>query len=414
MVLHISTFHLEGGAGVAATRLNRALQHAGIESKMLVHRSKTGEENVYPLAATTGQQKEAWAYFIGERLAYLPYEADSSVRFAYSPAQVGVDITQHPLVQEADIIHLHWINFGLLSLKSLKKLFALGKPIVWTLHDMWSFTGGCHYSRGCEKYLTQCQYCKYLSRPDEYDISFQQFETKRSIYQNTNISFVSPSKWLNELVKNAVLTGKHRALNIPNCLDTDVFTPHNKTHVREQFNLPVDKKLILFAGANTQDVRKGFTYFQDAMNMTDQDYQVLVFGKANPASFENLKAKVHYLGTISNQQDMVKAYNAADVIVVPSLEDNLPNTIMEAMACGTPAVGFNTGGIGDMIDHKQNGYLADFKSAASLAEGINWVIRNNQKGALTALARGKVLLNYTEDIVARKYNELYEKLLTKS
>ena len=414
MVLHISTFHLEGGAGVAATRLNRALQSAGIESELLVHRSKTEEENVQPWAATPRQEKEAWAYFIGERLSYLPYEADSSVRFAFSPAQAGVDISEHPLVQRADIIHLHWINFGFLSFKSLKKLFALGKPVVWTLHDMWAFTGGCHYSRGCEKYLTQCQYCKYLSRPDEYDIAFQQFETKKSIYQDANLSLVSPSKWLNELVKNAVLTEKHRAITIPNCLDTEVFTPLHKIQVREQLNLPVDKKLILFAGANTQDVRKGFAYFQDAMNRSDQDYEVLVFGKANPASFANLKAKVHYLGTISNQEDMVKAYNAADVIAVPSLEDNLPNTIMEAMACGTPAVGFNTGGIGDMIDHKQNGYLADFKSAASLAEGIDWVIEHNQKGALSALARGKVLLNYTEEVVARKYNELYEKLLTKS
>lgn len=414
MILHISTFHLEGGAGVAATRLNRALQSAGIESKMLVHRSKTEEENVHPWAATPKQEKEAWAYFIGERLSYLPYEAGSSVRFAFSPALAGVDISEHPLVRKADIIHLHWINFGFLSLKSLTKLFALGKPIVWTLHDMWAFTGGCHYSRGCEKYLTQCQYCKYLSRPDEYDIAFQQFETKNLIYQDTDLSFVSPSKWLNALVKNAVLTEKHLALTIPNCLDTAVFTPLNKTQVREQLNLPTDKKLILFAGANTQDVRKGFAYFQDAMNMSDQDYEVLVFGKANPASFANLKAKVHYLGTISNQEDMVKAYNAADVIAVPSLEDNLPNTIMEAMACGTPAVGFNTGGIGDMIDHKQNGYLAEYKSAASLAEGIDWVIKNNAKGALAALAREKVLLNYTEEVVAGKYNELYQKLLAKS
>ncbi|CAG4991415.1 D-inositol-3-phosphate glycosyltransferase [Dyadobacter sp. CECT 9275] len=412
MVLHLSTFHREGGAAVAASRLNRALQNNGIASQMLVHDSDITEDNVTPLAHSKWQKKLALGRFIGERLAFLPFEKDSSVRFAYSPAVVGNDISGHPLVRKADILHLHWINFGFLSLESLKKLLALGKPVVWTLHDMWTFTGGCHYSRGCNNYLTHCCNCPYLSRPGQYDVSFEHFEIKARIYEHANLSLVSPSHWLQQLVQNAALTNQLSALSIPNCIDTDIFRPKDKTGIRNRMNLPRDKKLILFAGANTLDIRKGFLYFREAMQLLqDESYEILIFGKSGSNAFDDLGTRVHYLGKISEVEYMVDAYNTADLIVVPSLEDNLPNTIMEAMACGTPAVGFETGGIGEMIDHKENGYLADFKSSVSLAEGIQWVLKNNEDKDLSLNAREKVLHNYSEKVVADRYTQLYTKLL---
>lgn len=412
MVLHLSTFHLEGGAGVAATRLHRALLKAGTESHMLVPNTQHDEKNVTALATTAWQSRKAWGRFLAERLYFLPQEKDKTVRFAFSPALVGADISTHPLIEKARIIHLHWINFGFLSLSSLQKLFSLGKPIVWTLHDMWTVTGGCHYNRGCDHYLSHCTYCPFLAKPDQYDISFSQFEFKKGLYDLNPPTLVSPSSWLEGNVRDAALTGHLKSQSIPNCVDTSVFRPLNKTEVRARLDLPADKNLILFAGANTQDPRKGFVFFKESMERlsNSNNPEVLILGKANSGAFENFPVPVHYLGKITNVEDIVNAYNAADVIVVPSLEDNLPNTIMEAMACGTPAVGFATGGIPEMIDHQINGYVAKTKSAGSLADGIEWVLFNNKEN-LSENARKKVLLTYSEDVVAEQYNKLYHSLL---
>jgi glycosyltransferase involved in cell wall biosynthesis len=412
MILHLSTFHLEGGAGVAATRLHRALLHAGINSQMLTPMVHHPEYGVTPLAETVWQKRKSWLRFVGERLSFFPNEKDSSVRFAFSPAEIGADISEHPLVQQADILHLHWINFGFLSLHSLRKLFTLGKPVVWTLHDMWAFTGGCHYSRGCNHYLNHCQQCPYLAHPGEYDISFTHFEEKFRIYMLTKLVMISPSQWLTGLVQSASLTKSLVAQTIPNCIDTDQFKPKDIEQIRNKLKLPQDKKLLLFAGANTQDPRKGFTYFKEALKQVSEiaSIEVLVFGKAHARNFEHFPVPVHYLGSISNPEDMVNIYNASDLIVVPSLEDNLPNTIMEAMACGTPAVGFKTGGISEMIDHQINGYLSDVKSSDSLTKGIDWVLDQNRNGSLSKAAREKVMESYSESVVAAQYNHIYNSL----
>jgi len=416
MVLHLSTFHLDGGAGVAATRLHRALLRSVTDSGMLVPTVQHEETGVYALANTKWQARIAWGRFVAERLFFLPHEKDESVRFAFSPAAIGADISKHPLVQKADIIHLHWINFGFLSLDSLEKLFLLGKPVVWTLHDMWTFTGGCHYSKGCENFLSHCRYCPFLAKPEEYDLSFAQFERKKSMYGKARMALVSPSKWLDEIVKSAELTKNIHAQSIPNCIDTNLFTTLNKSEIRAKLNLPVDKKLVLFAGANTQDPRKGFSFFKDAiakLNRDSMETEVLILGKARTENFIGFPSNVHYLGKISDQQELVNAYNAADLIAVPSLEDNLPNTIMEAMACGTPVVGFDTGGIPEMIDHKINGYVSEAGSSESLAEGMKWILDNNTSYSLSRLARKKVIGSYSENVIARRYQEIYQSLLAR-
>jgi glycosyltransferase involved in cell wall biosynthesis len=382
---------------------------------MLIPTVAKPETAVQTLSDTKWKKKMALGRFVAERLFFYPQEKNSSVRFAFSPAEVGADISTHPLVLEADVIHLHWINFGFLSLDSLDKLFSLGKPIVWTLHDMWTFTGGCHYSRGCHNYLNHCHHCPYLAKPDQYDISFTQFEKKIALYNKTKMALISPSKWLDSLVKTAALTKNIFSKAIPNCVDTDLFKSMNQKQARQAMQLPVEKKLLLFAGANTQDPRKGFIYFREAVNLlndkAEEKYEVLIFGKSNPASFALFPAKVHYLGKITKPGEMVAAYNAADAIVVPSLEDNLPNTIMEAMSCGTPVVGFRTGGIPEMIDHQRNGYLSEIKSSPSLAAGINWVLANNREGIISNNARQKVMEFYSEKIVTRQYQDVYESLL---
>ncbi|OJV16795.1 MAG: group 1 glycosyl transferase [Dyadobacter sp. 50-39] len=412
MVLQLSTFHWEGGAGVAAARLHQALLHAGVGSNLMVSQISRPGPQTAAWADNTWKSRKAWGNFVLERLSFLPHEKDKSVRFAFSPAAAGADISRHPLVQQASIIHLHWINFGFLSMKSLESLFALGKPVVWTLHDMWTFTGGCHYNRGCERYLSHCCYCPYLKKPGEYDIAFAQFEQKQRIYQHANLTLVSPSRWLNGLVQKAALTTGKPSLTIPNCIDTRFFKPGARDEARSALGLPADKKLLLFAGANTQDPRKGFAYFQEAMRHPSlKEAEVMILGKGKAENFTDMPVKAHFLGKISDASQMVQAYNAADMLIVPSLEDNLPNTIMEAMACGTPVVGFDTGGIPEMIGHMENGFIAAPKSAASLSEGILWVIEHNADGSVSARAREKVLEHYSEEVVARQYSQLYESLL---
>ncbi|WP_439555371.1 glycosyltransferase family 4 protein [Dyadobacter sp.] len=414
MVLHLSTFHLEGGAGVAAARLHQALLKSGTESSLLAAFPSKEEQNVYGLGNSKWELRKMWARFTAERLLFYPQEADQSVRFAFSPAGVGADISKHPLVQQADILHLHWINFGFLSLQSLEKLFALNKPIVWTMHDMWTMTGGCHYNRGCERFLSHCQYCPYLAKPDIYDISFTQFEAKKALYPKAKTALISPSLWLDRLTKKAALTRDLNSVCIPNCIDTTLFRPVNKLAARHAFGLPADKKLVLFTGANIQDKRKGFIYFKEAlerMQLISDGIEVMLFGKADVSGFADFPVPVHYIGKISDTETMVNAYNAADLIVVPSLEDNLPNTIMEAMACGTPAVGFDTGGIPEMIDHHVNGFVAEQRSADSLAAGISWVLEKNVSSNLSAAAREKVVNHYSESLIASRYQAIYNSLL---
>ena len=180
---------------------------------------------------------------------------------------------------------------------------------------------------------------------------------------------------------------------IPNAIDTAVFAPRPKAEARTRLGLPQDRKLVLFAGANTQDPRKGFSVFKEAIDtlrIQQQELEVLVCGKSRADAYRDMAVHVHDLGTLSDPERVVQAYAAADLLVVSSLEDNLPNTVMEAMACGTPVVGVNVGGIPEMLEHQHNGYLAGYRSAASIAEGIRWVLDHNPTGELSAHARHKV------------------------
>ena len=415
-VVQLSTYQQEGGAAVAAARLHEAfLRHpGGLDASFLVGSAGKALPKMQALADSPWQKKMEWVRFVGERLAFLPYEKDTSVRFAFSPAAVGARLHQHPLVQEADVLHLHWVNFGFLSLASLQALFALGKPIVWTLHDMWAFTGGCHYSRACVRYQTHCSRCPYLRMPSAHDLSFRIFEKKKRLFEHANLTLVAPSRWLTQLARQAALTSRFRALTIPNTLDTELYSPKSKSEMRAALGLPLDKPLVFFASGNIQDPRKGFHYLREALERLSARQvkpEVVLAGKApSQTHLLGLSAPVHYLGKISDPARLVEAYNAADLLVVPSLEDNLPNTVLEAMACGTPVVGFATGGIPEMIDHRHTGYLASIGSSEELADGIEWVL--GQGGvSLGQTARLRVLERYAPGVVTKQYAELYTSLI---
>ncbi len=415
-----------GGAAIACLRLLNALnQTEGIEATLLVQEKKRDNPNVKAIAETWLQKKLAFGRFIQERLFFKFQEKNKEIRFAFSPANSGIDISAHPLVQEADIIHLHWINFGFLSIKSLEKLFSINKPIVWTLHDMWAFTGGCHHSGDCENFQDSCGNCvQYLKNPSPTDLSNQVWERKSAILvpslrlrSGNEITIVGCSQWLANRAKKSSLLKDFSVKAIPNPLDTNLFSPQNKADARKKLGLPIDKKLILFVAAKVSVIWKGFSYFQESLeilktqNPNNQEIELVILGESDAETIQKLPFKAHALGRISDVNQIVSVYSAADVFVTSSIQENLPNTIMEAMACGTPAVGFEVGGIPEMIESYKNGFLAKYKSAESLAEGMKWVLFEANHAELSNNARQKVLNNYSERVVLEQYLEVYRSLV---
>ncbi|MFD2937216.1 glycosyltransferase family 4 protein [Spirosoma flavum] len=427
-VTHLSTYHLFGGAAVAANRLHRALQKqvwaddflestmlVGVPNRLEAHKPELG---VSYLANNFLAEQTAFGRFVAERLYFLPFERDTSVRFQFSPAKFGANLTFHPAIQQADVLHLHWINFGFLSIDGLQALFELDKPIVWTLHDQWAFTGGCHYSRGCDHFLSHCRQCPYIKKPGEQDLSYRVFEHKKRIFSKAKVHFTPPSHWLTQEGKRSALLRDFPFSVIPYAINQDVFRPVDRPEANELLNLPnTDYPRLLFGSANVTDARKGFNYFAEALILLHQQHpelnpEILIFGKGRSYLFDELPYTVRHLGLLITEEDIIAAYNSADAMVVPSLEDNLPNTVIEALACGTPVVGFRTGGIPEMIDHQQNGYLADVGSAQELADGIAFIMTHPNPEELRQRARQSAETNFSEEVVAKQYIELYQKLMS--
>ena len=417
-VVQISTSDIQGGAARAAFRLNQALNKLNVNSKMLVH-SKAGDDiNVRSIAETKIQKVLAKIRPYYDILPLKLYKNRQKVPF--SVARTGVDIYNNKFVKEADLINLHWINVGFLSLKNIKKLGLLKQPIVWTLHDMWPFTGGCHYSGGCTKYREKCGQCLILNSSKDRDLTRKIWEKKNKYYKNINLTIVTCSNWLAQCAKNSSLFNDLRIEVIPNSVDINVFKPIKKEIARDILNLSKNKYLILFGAMSaTSDKRKGFDYLNKALNKIKTTYtelkdkiELIIFGASYSEDIDNLSFKTHFLGSLNDEYSLALCYSAADIFITPSLEDNLPNTIMESLSCSTPIVGFKIGGIPDMIEHKQNGYLAEYKSVDDLACGICWMSEDkNRLIELGENARQKVLNNYTYDIVGNKYLKLYKELL---
>lgn len=422
-VVHLNTYQTTGGAAVAAGRLNRALNQIGVDSTLLVQESTRPEADVEALATSFLAKKMAFARFGGERLAFLPYEKDKSVRFQFSPAVTGVDLTYNSLIRQADVLHLHWVNFGFFSVEGLASLMRLEKPVVWTMHDMWPFTGGCHHSGTCENYQRACGNCvPFLHHPGPNDLSHQGWIRKEQAYSSAHLVPVGCSEWLANRARKSGLFRPFSVLNIPNPIDTNLFRPIEKTEARQALGLPTNRRLILFAAAKVSTVGKGFAYFQQALHHlhsqldNPREVELLIFGAGDKGLLHELPFQYHFLGPLSDMTRISQAYNAADLFVIPSLAENLPNTIMEAMACGTPAVGFEVGGIPEMIQHRESGYLAQYKSAEDLSAGMHWLLglSPDNYAAIAHAARQHVLAQYEESVVASQYAGLYESLLMKS
>ncbi len=416
----INTSDSGGGAAAACMRLLKALALDDVDAHLLAQHKHTDETRVEAVADSTISKLKADADFYAERLPFiLLHEKDKTVRFAFSTARVGTNISGNHFVQDADLLHLHWTNSGFLSVKNIKRLIALNKPVVWTLHDMWAFTGGCHYSGDCDHFLHECGNCPMIKDPSENDISRKGWLRKKDMYAGVkNLVFVTCSNWLAGVARTSSLLKNFRIEAVPNPIDVDVYSPQNKVKARAKFGISVEAKVILFGAANIMHTRKGIAYLVDALRLLKSNYsvaadvEVVIFGKNKGFDVGQIPFQVHELGIINNQNELAEIYSLADVFVLPSLEDNLPNMVMEALACGTPVVAFNTGGLSDLVDHLQNGYLAAYRSAEDLAKGIEMVLSSAEANTLSSAARNKVVSNFSNEVVAAKYKALYQSLLS--
>lgn len=408
-VLIVNTSERTGGAAVAASRLMKALNNNGVKAKMLVRDKESDSLTVVGLPKSPMLH---W-HFLWERLViFCRLHFSRKHLFEIDIANTGSDITKLREFQEADVIHLHWINQGMLSLNGICKILRSGKPVVWTMHDIWPATGICHLTLGCHYFVNRCANCKYLpGGGGSNDLASRIWQKKQQMQVDENIYYVACSRWLESEAKTSALLKGQKITSIPNPIDTHIYKKGSKEEARQRLGLPLDKKLILFASQRVTNENKGMSYLIEACRQLSDQCEVVILGGHAEEVEAQLPMKAYPLGYVNEEQRIVDVYNAADVFVLPSLSENLPNTIMEAMACGVPCVAFKVGGIPEEIDHLKNGYVAAYRDAEDLAKGIAWVLEEADYESLSQQAVHKVMQCYSQQSVAVRYLEVYQQAM---
>lgn len=410
-VMHICTSDINGGAARAAYRLHQAECKMGIDSNMFVQVKASDDSRVIAndrLSRFFSKVVNSFSTKVVHEVAGVDRVSPWSLNII-SANNISKKIAEyHP-----DIVHLHWINSNYLSMNDLEKIDI---PIVWTLHDTWPFTGGCHYFWKCNNYKEECRNCPQVQRRRLKNLAHWQWKVKRKAYEKKNIAVVGCSQWISKCAKESSLFKNCIHTSIGNTLDFQVYHPIDKKVARSILGLPMERQIILFgADSGTHDPRKGYDLLIKSLEELDKrvnranNILLLVFGSNKPKDRDNFPFEVKYYGKLRDDISLALLYSSADVFAIPSREDNLPNTILEAAACGTPSIGFNTDGIPDLIRHKTNGYLAEAFDVEDYASGIVYVLCNSRQ--LGDEARRIASANNNEAVVAKKYVEIYRKLL---
>jgi glycosyltransferase involved in cell wall biosynthesis len=402
-----------GGAARAAYRLHVALRAIGVESSMLVQiRGGTDPHVVGPrtfFGNMAGRARTA--------LDLLPLSWSTGGRTSgtFYPGWLPDRSSRWVRRLAPDLVHLHWITGGFVNVNSLR---AYRIPLVWTLHDMWAFTGGCHYDDGCGRYAAHCGRCPVLGSRHELDLSSLGWRRKNSAYRGVPLNVVTPSRWLANIARSSPLLGQFPVHVIPNAIDPDVYQPTGKEQARKQLRLPPERKIILFGALRaTSEKRKGYHLLQPALKklsftIPGRDALAVIVGASQPDVPPDFGMESIFLGTLSDDVSLALAYSAADVFVAPSIQENLSNAVLESLACGTPVVAFDIGGMPDMIEHRGNGYLVRPFETADLTHGLEWVLQNDERrAALSARARQKVTDRFAAPKVAREHLALYEEAI---
>jgi len=411
-IVKLSTMDNNGGAARAAMRLHKGLRALDIDSRFVVQQKTVEEPGVYGPHGTTAKLY-AKTRLLLDQLPVIPHWHHSSGVFA--PGWLPGHAWQRANELNPDIVHLHWITKGFLGIHDLVRLNA---PIVWTLHDMWALTGGCHYDIDCGRYRSQCGKCPTLGSEHEHDLAYRMQSAKLRAWQGLDMTIVCPSRWLADCARNSKLLGQQQIEVIPNGINLAQYYPLDKAAARQRLSFNTDSKLILFGAMDaTVNERKGFSQLQSALRQLvrtgwGKRASVIVFGSADHGQPPPADFPVQYIPPLHNDEELAALYSAADVFVAPSLQDNLPNTVMEALACGTPCVAFDSGGMPDMIEHMQNGYLARAFDADALAEGIAWVLEDTSRWKqLSQNARAHCRQHFELAAISKRHLEIYNNIL---
>lgn len=409
-VLHLSTLDC-GGAGIAAYRLHRGLLQLGVDSRMCVLHKSTNDPTVQWIYGIQGSGAKRQAISLwpslrqqwDETLQRFPGRSRSLCFFSTPDAVVSLD----ELIQDFNIINLHWVA-GFLDINSMPKLFA-SKKLFWTLHDMNPFTGGCHYAQDCTRYRTGCHHCPQLG-PGPEDIVSRIWNLKRDRYEKLDLTVVTPSQWLGTCSQFSGLFGHFPHQVIPYGLDLEDYQPVDRSQARQLLGLPKQAQIVLFGASAIGDYRKGFDLFLGSIAHLQKLHKgkeliLATFGHSENPDQISTPYQLRHLGHLDSAVQIRAAYSAADVFVIPTREDNLPNTVLESLACGTPVVAFDLGGLPDMIQHYRTGYLAPFPNIEEMAKGIEWVL--NQDSDLRAHCRQQAIDKFSLEEQAQRYYTLY-------
>lgn len=400
-IVHIVSKDI-GGAARAAIRINTALNRVQCESSVLVIHRNTNED-----VGEVIHNRFIWKIFKGFRkINEININRNHLKGNFYEPI-IGIPLEKNKIIQEADVINLHWINDGMLTYREILKLEKLGKKIVWTMHDMYPFTAGCYYDSECGKYKDSCRKC-ILAKADLKKEKYVQkiFERKYAVYQKTDITFVGCSNWIANCARRSILTKKHDVYTINNPIDISIFKPIEKEIAFKEFSISTNKKIIAFGAMQSDsDPRKGYKYLIEALKyLNSEEYLLVVFGNNDNSkinSFYDFEVKT--VGKIESDDKLVALYSMADVFVAPSVQENLSNAVMESLACGTPVVAFNIGGMPDLVENKKNGYLAEAYKANDLAEGIKFCTGNNLEKACITYVKD----HFDMKLIGSKYKSIY-------
>ena len=407
-ILHLVAGELSGGAAKGALNLHNALLNLGIDSHILT----TAKDTLNKTNISTLNKYKAFFYA----------KIDSSIsricgsENIFSNNFFGFNILKHQSYKNADIIHLHWVNSGFISLRNIA---SINKPIIWSIRDMWAFSGGCHYAIAnnnlCFKYQTSCKSCPALVPRFKILKNLALFNQHIKIKSYPkNLHFVGISNWISECLRQSMIAKNAPISTIFNCIDESEFTPIDKKIARQILQINTNKKIILCGANAPNDFYKGFGHFIKALSFLPKEkYYLCFFGKLDerliPCGFEFKNFGYH-----NSVIALRTIYSAADVFVAPSLLDAAPKTIMESLACKTPVVAFDNSGGSDIIKHKISGYLAKFDSVDDLANGVKWITSANNYDAISHQARQSILEQFSAKNIAKQYIALYEKIAESS
>ena len=408
-VLLVNTYDNRGGAARSVLRIFNALKKEEIDVKMLVQNKRETDNNIIGPSGPAGNLMALFRPYIDFALAF-PWHRR---RTTFFPAFLPGNFIRRVERLKPDLVQLNWITGGFVRIEDLALIKV---PVVWMLHDMWAFTGGCHYAGECRRFEAACGNCPILKSGKEQDISRWIFNRKMETYfKLKNLTIVTPSNWLAECVSRSPLLGRFPVEVIHNALDTSVFYPEEKSKSKAHFGFHPDKNTILFGALDATGNRlKGYKELTEALQLIPEKdkYELAVFGSAKKQNATLHGFSAHYLGYLESDIELRKLYSAADVMVVPSIQEVFGQTATEAMACAAPVVAFGATGLLDIIEHKVNGFLAEPFKPDSLAEGITWCLESNERNNKLSLeALETVKSKFEISVIVQKFINLYNHLI---